>query len=126
MVDQPDGHGALPTADVTRLIEPLRTSHNDFVNQKLYDLFLIGRATAEANGRDVIQPADLPITKGLQESVHKFQKLDEEIELAPLLDQWGRTTAAGNSHCGVNAGQTACPGRWTERGARAFLPDCRP
>jgi hypothetical protein len=29
----------------------------------------------------------LPITKGLQESIHEFQKIDEEIELQPILDQ---------------------------------------
>ncbi len=39
----------------------------DFVNQKLYDLLLRGEAAATANGRDVIQPHDLPITKGLQD-----------------------------------------------------------
>ena len=39
----------------------------DFVNQKIYDLLLMGAATAKANDRDVIQPWDLPMTKGLQE-----------------------------------------------------------
>ena len=38
----------------------------DFVNQKIYDLLLMGVATAKANDRDVIQPWDLPMTKGLQ------------------------------------------------------------
>jgi hypothetical protein len=28
------------------------------------------------------QPSDLPITKWLQESIHQFWKLDEEIELS--------------------------------------------
>jgi uncharacterized protein DUF1931 len=60
--------------------------YDEFVNRKLYDLFLMARATAKANGRDVIQPHDLPITKGLQESVHEFKKLDEEIELRPILN----------------------------------------
>lgn len=61
--------------------------YNDFLNQKIYDLFVAGKATAKANSRDVIHPRDLPITKGLQESIHEFEKLDEEIELRPLLDQ---------------------------------------
>jgi hypothetical protein len=61
--------------------------YNDFVNQKLYDLFVMARGTAKANDRDVIQPRDLPITKGLQDSMHRFRELDEEIELQPLLDQ---------------------------------------
>ena len=50
-------------------------------------MILIGKASAKANLRDVIEPWDLPITKGLQESIHRFEKLDEEIELQPLLDQ---------------------------------------
>lgn len=61
--------------------------YSDFVNDKIYDLFLIGRAHAKANGRDIIEPPDLPVTKGLQESIHDFRDLNEEIELKPLLDQ---------------------------------------
>lgn len=60
--------------------------YDEFVNHKLYDLLLMARNTAKANARDVIQPEDLPITKGLQESVHEFRELDEEIELQPILD----------------------------------------
>lgn len=59
--------------------------YSDFVNQKVYDLLLIGQAAAKANGRDIIQPWDLPITKGLQESIHEFGRLDEEVELQPIL-----------------------------------------
>jgi hypothetical protein len=58
----------------------------DFVNDALYDLLIIGQATAKANLRDVIQPWDLPVTKGLQESRHAFERLDEEIELRPILE----------------------------------------
>ncbi|WP_328460233.1 DUF1931 family protein [Streptomyces sp. NBC_00448] len=61
--------------------------YNDFVDAKLYDLFLIGTADAKANDRDVIEPQDLPVTKGLQESIHAFRKLEEGIELRPLLEQ---------------------------------------
>jgi hypothetical protein len=61
--------------------------YNDFVNRKVYDLLLIGQATAKANSRDIIEPWDLPITKGLQESVHEFKRMDEEVELRPILDQ---------------------------------------
>jgi hypothetical protein len=60
--------------------------YSDFVNQKTYDLLLRGKATAMDNGRDIIQPSDLPITKGLQESIHEFRKLDEEIELRSILE----------------------------------------
>jgi Domain of unknown function (DUF1931) len=61
--------------------------YSDFINQKVYDLLLRGEADAKANGRDIIQPFDLPITKGLQESIHAFRELDEKIELKPILDQ---------------------------------------
>jgi hypothetical protein len=58
----------------------------DFVNDAIYDLLIMGRATAKANARDIIEPWDLPLTRGLQESVHRFEKIDEEIELQPILD----------------------------------------
>jgi hypothetical protein len=61
--------------------------YNEFLDHKIYDMFLIARAAAKANGRDIIEPMDLPITKGLQESIHEFKKLDEDIELRPLLEQ---------------------------------------
>ena len=60
--------------------------YNEFVNHKIYDLLLRSQATAKANGRDIIAPFDLPITKGLQESIHAFRDIDEEIELKPILD----------------------------------------
>src|SRR6202041_3480421 len=58
----------------------------DFVNDALYDLLLIGQATAKAHVRDVRLPWDLPVTKGLQESTHAFRRLEEEIELGPILE----------------------------------------
>ncbi|AUY48362.1 DUF1931 family protein [Streptomyces sp. CB01881] len=69
--------------------------YNDFVDAKLYDLFLIGMANAKANDRDIVEPQDLPVTKGLQESIHAFKKLDEGIELRPLLDQLAARPALG-------------------------------
>ncbi|MER6270233.1 DUF1931 family protein [Streptomyces sp900105755] len=61
--------------------------YGDFVDAKLYDLLVVGQASARANGRDTVEPWDLPITKGLQESVHRFRRLDEEVELKPILEQ---------------------------------------
>ena len=60
--------------------------YSDFVNQKIYDLLLRGQATAKANGCDIIEPFDLPITKGLQERMHDFRDINEEIELKPILE----------------------------------------
>jgi hypothetical protein len=61
--------------------------YDDFVNDKVYDLLLRGQAIAKANLRDVIQPQDLPITKGLQEAIERFRKIDQEVELTPVLDR---------------------------------------
>ncbi len=60
---------------------------NDFVRTRIHDLLVRGVASARANGRDIIAPHDLPITKGLQESMHAFRRLDEEIEAEPVLAQ---------------------------------------
>ncbi|ABA25234.1 conserved hypothetical protein (plasmid) [Trichormus variabilis ATCC 29413] len=60
--------------------------YSDFVNHKTYDLLLRGQATAKANGRDIIEPFDVPITKGLEERIHNFKEINEEIELKPILD----------------------------------------
>jgi hypothetical protein len=60
--------------------------YQEFINQKLYDLLIIGQAAAKANGRDVIETRDLPITKGLQESIDGFERIDSEVGLSPILD----------------------------------------
>jgi hypothetical protein len=65
--------------------------YTDFVNHKIHDLLIRAEAIAKANIRDVVQPWDLPITKGLQECIHAFRKLDHDIELEPILEhlaQW--------------------------------------
>jgi hypothetical protein len=60
--------------------------YEEFVHRKIADLLLVGQAHAKANGRRVITPHDLPITKGLQECIHDFIELDEQIGLGSLLD----------------------------------------
>lgn len=60
---------------------------SDFVNHKLYDLLVRGAENARANGRHLIAPFDLPITKGLQVSIDAFKAMDEATELEPILDQ---------------------------------------
>jgi hypothetical protein len=60
--------------------------YSDFINRKLYDLLVRAEAVAKANGRVVIEPFDLPITKGLQQSIDEFENIDEEIELRPILE----------------------------------------
>lgn len=60
---------------------------SDFINEKLYDLLLIGVSKAQANGRDIIEVHDLPITKGLQERIHEFKTMNQALELKPILDR---------------------------------------
>jgi uncharacterized protein DUF1931 len=60
---------------------------DDFVNDRLHALLLRAVATAQANGRDVVQPQDIPITKGIQEAMHAFRDLDQDVELDPILEQ---------------------------------------
>src|SRR4051794_13459031 len=60
--------------------------YTDFVNDKIYDLLLSAQATAKANMRDVIQPHDLPLTLGLRKNIERFRRLDEELELWPVLE----------------------------------------
>jgi hypothetical protein len=60
--------------------------YSEFSYRKIYDLLLRGEAAAKANDRDIIEPYDLPITKGLQECIHAFGKLEGEIELKAILD----------------------------------------
>lgn len=35
----------------------------------------------------MIEPHDLPITKGLRDCIHTFDRMNEEIPLQPILDQ---------------------------------------
>ena len=60
--------------------------YSDFINRKVCDLLVRAEAVAKANGRVVIEPFDLPITKGLQQSIDEFEDIDEEIELRPILE----------------------------------------
>ncbi len=59
----------------------------DFVNRKIHDMMIMGVVAAKANGRDIIRFYDLPITKGLQETMREFKKMEVELELQPILDQ---------------------------------------
>jgi hypothetical protein len=60
--------------------------YSDFINRKVYDLLVRAEAVAKANGRTIIEPFDLPITKGLRESICEFENIDEQIELRPILE----------------------------------------
>jgi hypothetical protein len=59
--------------------------HREFVVRKLNDLLIRGQAAAKANLRDIVEPFDLPITKGLQERMREFRKTEEATALEPVL-----------------------------------------
>ncbi len=59
----------------------------EFIALRLHDLLVRGQASAKMNGRDFIEYADLPITAGLQENIQEFRKLDETLNLSPILDK---------------------------------------
>ena len=59
----------------------------DFIADRLHELLLRGQAFAKMNGRDLIEYTDLPITAGLQENIQEFRKLDETLNLSPILDK---------------------------------------
>lgn len=73
----------------------------DFINQRLYDLLVMGQAAAKANGRDLIEVQDVPVTKGLQESIHAFRNIDEELGLTPILEHLAKFPPL---HLGYSAG----------------------
>jgi len=70
---------SIDKSDVKRL--------SDFIGNRLRDLLVLGQASASVNGRDIIDYQDIPITAGLQQSIRDFRALDEEISLAPILEQ---------------------------------------
>lgn len=59
----------------------------EFLNQKLRDQLVRAEAIAKANARDIIEPHDLPVTKGLQECIHAYREIDRQVQLHPLLEQ---------------------------------------
>ena len=59
----------------------------DFVDQKVADLLLMAQRTARANKRVRVEFYDLPLTKGLQESVHAFEAMDIDIGLERILER---------------------------------------
>ncbi len=67
--------------------------YNDFLDRKLRDLLIAAQANATANHRDIIQASDFPLTVGLRKSIQEFKRLNEEIEVQPILDQLARHPA---------------------------------
>jgi hypothetical protein len=61
--------------------------YRDFVGHEIADLLVVGEARAKADGRDIIERRDLPITKGLQETIDQFGRERVAEEVRPLLGE---------------------------------------
>ncbi len=59
---------------------------SDFIRDKIRDLLEVAAKNAKFNGRDYLVSLDLPLTKGLQNSIKEFKKLDVALELLPVLE----------------------------------------
>ena len=58
-----------------------------FVDEKIDDIAVSARDNARWNNRDVIAPQDLPITKGLQERIREFGKLETAGDMRDWIGQ---------------------------------------
>jgi len=59
---------------------------SDFLRDKIHDLLVAAERNAKYNGRDLVLEPDLPLTKGLQETLQAFREMDGALELKPVLD----------------------------------------
>jgi len=59
--------------------------YQDFLNEHLFDLLLAAGVVARSDGRDIVRPTDLPLTRGMQENIQEFREVDGELDLVPLL-----------------------------------------
>jgi len=59
----------------------------DIVDQKLYDLLLAGERNAKYNARDVIWICDVPLTKGMEETIDEFKKLEEVLDVKDVVER---------------------------------------
>ncbi len=62
-----------------------RTS--DFINVKLRDLLILGQTNASANGRDIIELHDIPLTNGFRKAMQEFSEMDERLSVSEILEQ---------------------------------------
>ncbi len=59
---------------------------SDFLRDKLHDLLVVAERNAKYNGRDIVFEPDLPVTKGLSETLKEFRRLGMALELKPVLE----------------------------------------
>jgi hypothetical protein len=61
--------------------------YQDFLNRKIGDLLVRAQAVANANSRDIIEPQDVPVTKGFRQCMHEFKRIDDQMHIKPLIDE---------------------------------------
>ena len=96
--------------------------YSDFVDGKLYDLLLVAQAAAKANDRDIVELWDLPITKGLQESIHRFRRWTRRSSSSRSSSSWPRTPRSTRTQRG-DRGPVPGDHRRAEPGTRRNLQD---
>ncbi len=57
----------------------------DVVESKLHDLLLAGEEVALYNGREVLVMWDLPLTRGLRQTMKEFEALQEEVPVEDVM-----------------------------------------
>ncbi len=60
---------------------------SELVSEKLHDLLLVGVRHASYNNRDLIMEPDLPLTKGLRESMQDFEVYEQQFDVKPILEE---------------------------------------
>ncbi len=84
--------GARRLAELLRRVAGLNVDKSDLerlaelVGQKLNDLLIAGVRNASYNHRDLVMEPDLPLTKGMLQSLQEFRAYAEVIELEPILE----------------------------------------
>ena len=94
----------------------------EFVDEMVDDIAIAGRNSARWNDRDVIAPMDLPITKGLQERMREFDKLDEAVDIRAVLAAGRAPTACRRDLLRGDRGDAAGAVRRPEHRLRPGLP----
>jgi hypothetical protein len=60
--------------------------YEEFIRGKIADLVIVAEAKARADARDLIEARDLPITKGLRQTIHEFRRLEVSLDVQPILE----------------------------------------
>jgi hypothetical protein len=61
--------------------------YEDFVDRAVADVLTVAQETASANGRDVILPIDLRLSRALRDRVREFERLDGADDLLAALER---------------------------------------